>query len=294
MTAVADVIEEVRWHLLNGRREVVGSLAGDATNAVTTLTLSAAITGLTAGSVLECGLETMYVSAYTPGATSVTVIRGYQNTSPAAHYIGDILIVNPVVPSWLILRKINAVLNSLSAPQNALARMLSLDLSTGGGRLGYNLPVIDSFRDVWSVRYRVDNVGGWRPLGIGWRTLRDANLTDFPSGWGIVFDSVPPNLPTQVWYRADFGNVTDWADDIEASTGLPPTAIDLLAIGAAVLGVEGREISHADRLAQPDPRRAAEVQTGGATNSTARLAARYKDRLAEECQRFLAIWEATR
>lgn len=294
MTTVAQVIETARWHILNGRRELAGSLGADCTAVATALTLSAAINGLTAGSVLELGTELVYVAAYTAGGTAVTVSRGYLGTSPAAHYTGELARVNPVVPAFIIIEKINAVLNSLSAPQNALAQMLTLDLSTGAGRLGYDLDVVDGFRDVWAVQYRVDNVGGWRKVRVGWTELEDADTTDFPSGRALIFEAALPPLSTRVWYRAAFGNVSDYADDIEASTGLPSTAIDLLAIGAAIQSVEGREISRADTLAQPDTRRAEEVQVGAATNSTARLQRRYDQRLAEECQRFLVKWEKLR
>lgn len=293
MTAVAQVLEEVRWHVLNGRRDLVTTVAADINATTTTVTIPAALTGLAAGQVLECGLELMYVSAYA-GATSVTVVRGYAGTSPAAHYAGDILTVNPTVPAWLIMSKINATLAMMSAPQNALARMAYLDLTTTTSKLGYDFPALDGFRDVWVVKQRVDNIGGWRKVPCRARLMRDADVADFPSGNAIVFDEPLLPFPTRIWYRCPFDTVNDWGDDIEGATGLPSTAVDVVTLGATILSVEGREISHANRLAQPDPRRPGEVTAGGATNSTARMGARFNQRLMEEGQRFLALWEEVR
>lgn len=293
MTLAATVIDKARWHLLNGRRELASSLAADLTASPTATTITfpaGGIVGLVAGNVLEVGAELMYVSAYTTGATTATVVRGYGG-STEAHYIGEVIRVNPVVPTWILLSKMNSVLSSVSAAPNGLHRMLYVDFSASSGRTGYNLDVVDQFHDVWAVRQRTDAIGSWPIHPGGWGFMRDASLTDFPSGYGIVFDQPPAPYTTRVWYRAGFGELTGIDNDIEAQTGFPSTALDLLELGAAMLAVEGREITRAEANNQPDTRRAAEIPVGGATNSTARLERRYNARLMEEAQRFLTQWD---
>lgn len=280
-----EVVERAARHVMSARRDLIGVVGAAMDATQTTLTLTVAIAGLAAGAELEVGFETMYVVAYTVGATTVTVARGYNATRQMNHRVGDFVRVNPTIPRSFLLAKCNAVLHALSAPTAGLYRLEHTDIATSSGRFGYDLNPVDEFMSVVAVRWRSDNIGSWQTVR-GYSVMTDADLTDFPSGVAIKFDDPPGSYRSRVWYRAGFGELSaDPVENVEAATGLPATAVDILEIGAAILAVEGREIARTDTARQADTARAQDIPTGAANQATARLAARYAARVADEAQR---------
>lgn len=294
MSTTWQVIERARRRVLNGRRELAGTLGADLSDSATSITLSAAITGLAAGAILEIGLEAVYVTAYTTGATTATVIRGWEGTMPADHASGEIVRVNPPAPSWVLLGEINNTLASLSAPINSLYRVGWVDLNTGTGRQGYNLDVDAGFVDVIRVRWRENAIGDWLPIrqrdGFGWEIIREAPTTDFATGLAIRFRQAPTMPKTRVWYKAAFTPLSALDEEVTSVSGLQATAVDLLELGATIGATNSWELRRAAMGQQGDTRRADEVQVGAATNALSLMRRQYDQRRSEESQRWQMTW----
>lgn len=290
MSSTLEVLYRARRFINDTRRDQITTLTVAATNSGTSLTV-ASTTGIAPGSIIECGVEQMLVTAV-PG--TVTVIRGWNGTAPATHAIGAPVIINPSTPMQTLLDSANAELNSLSSPENGLFRVLHADINTNVGKIGFDLGVDDpnGFLRVLRVRYRQSNLGDWMPV-TGYQWIVDADTTDFPSTIGVLFPTGYKGSNTaRVWYATAFGQLspTGLTDDVPATTGLLPAAEDILAMGAAIRTVEGREIARAQLSSQSDGRRPSEVPMGNNLQSTSVLRRSRDSRIAEEAARLKARW----
>ncbi|WP_196300826.1 hypothetical protein, partial [Streptococcus pneumoniae] len=89
-------------------------------------------------------------------------------------------------------------------------------------------------------------------------------------------------------YKSAFGQLSGAAaENVEASTGLPATAIDIVAMGSAIRSVEAREIHRTQTTSQGDTRRVQDVPMGNALQSTSVLRRTRNERIAEEAARLI-------
>lgn len=287
MSACFDVLTRAKRLVMGHRRDRISVTSIAVTSTDLTITVTST-SGIGAGSIIEIGLEQMLVRSF--NATQMTVVRGVNGTIPTAHASGAFCLFNPPVYMQELLDCANAELSSLSSPQNGLFRVLHTDISTNLGKIGFDLNAGPGFIDVIAARYRQSNLGDWMPV-TGYQILRDADLTDFPSGIGITFPTGTRGTnTTRVWYSTAFGQLASLSEDVQAVTGLPSTAEDILHMGAAIRAVEGREIVRADLSAQMDTRRAAEVPMGNNLQSSSLLRKSRADRIAEEAARLRKQW----
>lgn len=290
MTTTLELLGRARRLAVGPRRDHTTTVDTTAVTASATTVRVASTTGFAAQTVIEVGSEQMYVTAVS--SPNLTVVRGYNNTAPTAHAVGSFVIANPTVTMAELLDATNAELNSLSSTENGLYRVWHTDISSNSGKLGFDLDPIDGFIDVLKVQYReTASLRYWKDVH-GWSVQRDAYLTDFASGIAITFRTgLPGTFLTRVWYAAAFGQLTGGAtEDVEATTGIPPTAIDILPMGAAIRAVEAREIHRTPLTAAGDARRLAEVPMGNALQSTSVLRRSRNERIAEEAARLKTMW----
>ena len=293
MSSTYEVLLRARSFLMGSRRDVTTTITGAAlTSSGTSVTLGSG-NGIAAGSLLEIGRELLLVVSAGASPT-FTVSRGYGGTTPAAHATGAYVVANPTVTMQSLMDAANAELASLSSPANGLFRVAHKDISSNLGKIGFDLGVDEptAFLDVISIRYRESNLGDWVRMPKGdYELVREADTTDFPSGIGIMFSrGLPGTQTTKVVFKMAFGSLSDLTEDVPSVTGLPWTAEDIVAMGAAIRISEAREIARADLAAQPDPRRAAEVPMGNALQAGSALRKSRRDRIAEEAARLNQQW----
>lgn len=282
MTTAADWIEEVKSHIYAGQRPVMNkltaSVAADAN--VTTLAFAHAMTGLTTGSLISAGLETMYV--WTSDTTSKTAVvqRAYNGSTLSAHTTSELLTINPRVTDAEIFRALNYELNALA--KEGVYRLRTLDRTFSAPVLGYDLASDLLEEDVVEVSWR-DNSSSLDYYKVReYRVLRNLPTTDFPSGNGLfVHDDVQQGRPLRVTYKATLGQLSALTDNVTI-TGLPTSATDIPPIGAAIRLFAAKPMRRAAVEVQGDTRRPAEASTSDTLSAPNALRALYQRRVAEE------------
>lgn len=291
MTSTADLIEEARARLLSGQEERANRLDGAITNGALSLALKYEAKGVSDGTVLGVDLEEIRV--WEMSAKSMTVIeRGVNGSAPAAHSDLAFVAVSPKFSRFRILRAFNEELAALSSPLNGLYQMRPVEVTYNASKAGYDLAGVTSIDDVYKVEAKVTGLSGdWEPVG-GWRIDRNANTTDFPSGFALFGVAGQQGQALRIWYRQQFSalSTTDITVDVNTTSGLPASANDLLPLGALIRLVPPRDIKRTFSESQGDTRRAQEVPVNAATQSISGLAKFRQQRINEEAARLARLY----
>jgi hypothetical protein len=292
VTLVSAVLADARRQFMTSQRDRYNVLTATITATATSLTLTydltAQNTAIVAGNVLELDIEQMLVVAVS--GQTVTVIRGYQGTTKTAHTAGLTVRISPILFDGDLFTALNHELRDLSTPQAGLFQVPAPYEFTPGGNIGYDLPLplrsLAHIVDVFAVRYK-EPQGLW-PRVYHWRFDRNANTSDFPSGMSIELKgSFSSGFIHRVWYKAGFVSVESINDDVEATTGLPAEALDILAMGCAIRAANPREIARDFHERQGDTRRPGEVQIGANLQAPRLLTMKYQTRLSAEASRLI-------
>jgi hypothetical protein len=259
MTTCADLIDESRRYLFSGQRELMNSLVNPQINTDTTFTFTYDVGSIREGSYLAIDLEIVYVWTVSAQNKTAVVQRGMLGSLPASHAAGSLVYVNSKFPAFSIFQAMNNDLDDLSAPNNGLYRVTSTQVTYNPAVQGYDLGVTTDLIDVLSVRCQIPGPSkDWVPLN-GFRVDHTANTTDFASGFSLtLFEGGSPGLPIRVTYSAPFTRFAALSDNFTVC-GLPASAQDLPAMGAALRLVGFREIKRNFDESQGDTRRASEV-----------------------------------
>lgn len=291
MATTADLIAEAKRHLYSYQREPMNKLAADINAASTSLTFTYDIDHLQAGSYIEIDLELMYVWSVEVGPRTATVERAQLGSVATAHDAGDIVRVDPKFPEFAILKALNDEIVDLSSPTNGLFAVRTVDVTTSGGRAGYDLTGTTGLIDIIEVRY--DAPGSFRswPILPSWSLARQVDATDFASGLTLnTHIGIGSGRTLNVTYKGSFSPLTTLSDNVETVTGLSSTMLDIPPLGAAVRLVAPREVKRNFTDAQGDSRRSEEVPPGAVAASMRGLAALRANRIQAEANRLTAAY----
>lgn len=285
-----DLISDVRGYLDGRTRPVRNRLQGDVDTVTETISLRRAVGGAVPGAQLSIGLETMYVEASV--SQQLTVERGADGTIVSQHKDGDVVLVNPEFTNNRIFRAINDELRAL--PGDGIYQVKSLDRTLLPTAEGYDLASdVLKVVDVW-WQHKWDSTD-WTAVA-SYETQFNMPTSTFPSGAALFIPERPfRNWPNNVFtndgnlnralrirYFAPLGLLGTLFDDVLTVTGIPVTALDIIAIGAALRLMSGRPIQRVSSLGQPDPRNAAEVKAGDVLNAPAALRQLRQNRITQE------------
>lgn len=291
MTTANDLIESTRRYLFTGQSEEINRLAATIDASVTAFTVDFDIGGITAGSIVSIDLEEIYVFSAAGATKQITdCVRGYNGTTAAAHTDGALITVRPKFSPFRILEALNHELADLSSPVNGLYQILSVDLTFNATRYGYDLTNVEDIIDIAEVRFRTVGPEKTWPKIDSYALLRNmptsGQFGDFPSGNALViYESAMPGYPIHVRYKAPFGLLEALSDDVLEMTGLPTSAHDIPAMGAAIRLVASREVKRNFDEVQGEPRRADEVPPGASMQSIAGLVRMRQQRIQAEAAR---------
>ena len=289
MTTASDLIESTRGHLFTGQPENLNRLASGITAITETIPLSYDITGIGRGTIIEIGLEQIFVFVVDSSSKTVTAcIRGYNGTTGAIGTTGDRVTVSPKFPRARVLTAINDDLADLSSPMNGLYRTLSVDLTFNAAVMGYDLTGVIGMMGISDLRYRTIGPEKSWPQINNYAVLRNMPTSDFASGSALVlYEGGSPGQTVRVTYQAPFTSLATLADDVLAISGLSATAHDIPPLGAAVRLAAGREVRRNFDEAQGEPRRAEEVPPQANAQATRELVRLRQQRIVAEQSRLL-------
>lgn len=283
MSTVSTVIDRTVRQLMSGTVEERNKTVGALTAGATSVTFLYSLEGIRAGSVIQIDTELMYVWEVTATSKIVTVERGWNGTTAAAHVTSSITIVDPKFPRSQILEAVNSEIDDLSSPMNGLFQIKSLEVDYNGTSVMMNLPTIDKIIDLISVSLRFISTD--YPKIRRCRLIRDLPNDDFNSGYAIRFDEQVRSGRMVVVYKAPFTNVTAETQNLQNVSGFPTTCEDILIMGAQIRLVSPREVKRSFTESQGDTRRPEEVPPGSVTNSLTNLMRMRRDRVTAEAAR---------
>lgn len=283
MSTVATVIDRTVRQLMSGTVEERNKTTAATTATATSISFLYDLGGMRPGGVIQIDSELMYVWEVSSASKTVTVERGWNGTTAAAHVTGSIAIVDPKFPRAQILEAINAEIDDLSSPMNGLFQIKTIELDYNGVWSMINLPTTDKIIDLVSVslRYLATDYPKIRRC----RLIRDLPNDDFNAGYGIRFDEQVRAGRMIVVYKAPYTNVTSESQNLQNIAGFPTTAEDILMMGAQIRLVAPREVKRNFTESQGDTRRAEEVPAGSISNSINNIIRMRRDRITAEAAR---------
>jgi hypothetical protein len=279
MTTVAELVAQVRYDWLLESRVRLNKLAALIDADDSPLTFTYPLGQLAESSRLSIDLEDLHVWSVDGTAKAAVVERGAYGTTAAAHALGSVVLVNPERSNAQILRAVNAELAALAS--EGLYRLKTVEL-TGTADRTYPVSATDVILP-WRVYFdSIDDSNPWpEVLRWEWRTMQETD--EFPSGNVLVVDQyVDIDRQVRLVYKAGFGALSALNQNVESVTGLPASAVDLLAVGAALRLMVGREADRNRLDRQGDSRRVEEVPAGAQRQAAAELRAYRARRLEAE------------
>jgi len=285
MSSVGTVVDRTLRQLMSGVVEERNKTTLSINASTTTVTFQYDLSGIRPGGVIQIDSELMYVWEISAGSKSVTVERGWNGTTAAAHIASSVATVDPKFPRAQILEAMNAELDDLASPMNGLFQIKTLELNYNGTDLMVNLPTTDRIIDLISVSLRYISTDYIKVRRC--RLIRDLPNDDFNTGYAIRFDEQVRAGRMVIVYKSPFSNITTETQNIQNVAGLPTSCEDILILGSQIRLVGPREIKRNFTESQGDTRRADEVGSGAVGNSITNLLRMRRDRITSEASKLM-------
>jgi hypothetical protein len=291
MSTAGALLNRVSRQLLSGTIEERNKLASTVTSSDTSITMSYELNALRTGGVFQLDSELIFIWAADVGTKTLTVERGYADTTAAAHTAGAIAILNPRFPQQQMLEALNQDIDDLSSPLNGLYRVVSVNVDYNGADRQINLTGATSVIDIIDVRLRY--LSSDYPVLRGVRLARGLPTSDFASGYAVTFDEQTMAGTLTVRYKAPFVRASTGTSDIQTSCLIPQTMEDILEMGVMARMLSVREVKRNFIESQGDTRRSDEVPAGSMSNSFTNISRLRRDRIIAEAARLARQYPLT-
>jgi hypothetical protein len=238
---------------------------------------------LRAGQVFEIDSEMFYIWEADTATKTLTVQRGYNGTTAAAHTSGAMSTASPRFPRAQVFEAMNDEIADLSSPVNGLFQVKTLNITYNGTDRMINLTSATNVIDLLnvSVRYLSDDY----PLARKVKLVRDLPTDDFASGFALKFDQNVYPGRLRVVYKSAYSGLTDESTSLTTTCGIQDSVVDIVTIGTQLRLMAPREIKRNFTESQGDTRRAEEVGPGAITASVSSLRQLRKERITAEAAR---------
>ena len=283
MSTAGAVLTRASRQLLSGTVEERNKLATTVTSADTSIVLSYDLGGFREGSVIEIESELMYVWESATATKTLTVERGYDGTTAAAHTAGALATVNPRFPRQQMLDALNSDVDDLSSTVNGLFRVVAQDISYNGSDRQLNITSATGIIDLLDVRLRY--LADDYPVIRNVRLQRNLPTADFASGFAIVFDQPVMSGTLRVVTKREFTRASTEASDVQTVCFVPQSCEDILEMGVILRMMNGREIKRNFIESQGDTRRSDEVPPGSTRDSLTNIQRLRRERIVAEAAR---------
>lgn len=305
-TTISTVIESIRRELNSKHRYEVSALGATLTDTDTVVTLAYELPpSLREGAVIVVGTESMRVISVDPAPKELTVIRGWEGSTAAAHSSGAAVEINPRFASIDVYE---ALQDEVAGLPETLYRVDQTQVAVALGQDTIELPA------AWSNLYGLIDARQFITDPI---TTTGVDRTSWPRIEGRVVRGVAATWTegpsTGVYFRpkkrisnyagtAIAGHVyftaalpwdlTDVAvtADLVVDVGMQPSMLDVVKLGVKLRLLPDEEVGRSDRRGQDENRRASENPVGSALSAWRILNAQYVKRRTEESNRLRSLY----
>lgn len=194
-----------------------------ATSTNVNLRYTGILSGWGPGTRVEIGSEIMLVVSVDTNNRLATVVRGWLETTIAAHPVDTPIYIQPRIYRSDVLELLNDCLEDLFG--NDLYRVGVTELTSDGLAIGYAIPAeamtvlrVDGLKD--------PGAGYWQAV-YDWYTVDNTDLADFSTGKAIMIRAAFPPGAFRVVYTMPFQRLVEETDDLEAHSGLKSYMMDL-------------------------------------------------------------------
>lgn len=255
-------------------------------------------TAIIPGVILSLDLELFLVTGSPSGGT-VSVFPGYLGSSTANHTSGALVYIRRRFTDFQCLQQINNVLDELGG--EGLYNLAQVEVTYNAIQQGYDLTdvntsvAISNYIEGIAARYKTPLPDRkYRTIPADrWEVLPMASFTvdpNYPSGYQFILnDDAWPGQNILFLFKQGFTHLANYADNVQTTALFPPTANDILPMGAMLRMVPPREVQRNQMQAQPDGRLATEVPPGAIGSSVNMVRAQYEMRINQEKARLKRI-----
>ena len=292
MSTIAEIVNLTKSKLDGATgRDRVNTLSANINNSVTSLSTGFVPTpDLATGSVIEIDYEQMLVMAL--ASSTLTVLRGWNNTTAASHTVGTPMYVEPRFPRQAVL---NEVVQELRAIPRSIYKVVTTTLNFPANINQVNLTGAtgEVYRVLETERKSFDGVG-YPSFNLVTRLIRNQDTADYASGYSVQIDRgrfYKQDVDVRITYAKtlDTATVTS-ATDLQTTVGLPIAAEDILTFGAASRLMYDKEALRLDFTRQGQSRNALEVPAETYAKQAQRWRLEADRRTSEESRRLLDLY----
>ena len=292
MSTLDQVVTKTKSKLMGSvGRDKINTLNDNYNSSVTTLGVTYTPGAeISPGVVIEIDYEQMMVVSQS--TTTLNVIRAWNGTTAASHTATTVVYVEPKFPRQAIL---DEVINELRALPESIYTTGTAVLSFAShinrvdltGATGTVYRIINADRSNFNGQSYV----GFRPA---LQIIRNADTSAFPSGYAVAIEgglTYGQASTVRVVYAKSLATTTlASTTDLQATVGLPLTAEDILAFGAASRLLYDKEALRLDFTRQGQSRAAEEIPPEVQGRQAQRWRLEADRRISEEAMRLIGIW----
>lgn len=237
------------------------------------ITLSTVPKRLGPGTVLSSGAATWYVLSNE--SSQCTVIAGYEGNPDVDVAAGSVVRVSPRFTDYQLFTVLKSVIGSLSSPSNGLFGIAKWQDVRDDEMYPIPTELLPYIIRILQVRSKTTE-DDWSIDGAYTTSLSPGSEYVRVYNYALMHEFI---AAVKIIPPADFDS------DLITYCGLTDTMLDIPALGAASILMNGQEARRVHMEAQGDPRRAEQVPMTGATNAARELRRMFSDRINEEALR---------
>ena len=292
MSTLDQIVTKTKSKLMGAvGRDKINTLATTCNSSTTSIVLTYTPGAeIVAGVIIEIDYEQMMVVSNT--TVTLTVIRGWNGTTAASHTSSTVVYVEPRFPRQAILDEAISELRAL--PQTIFTtETVVLTFSSTTNRVDLTGATGTVYRVIHADRanFEGQSYPGFKPT---LKIIRNADPTAFPSGYAVAIDeglSYGQVATVRVVYAKSLATTTlTSSTDLQSTVGLPITAEDIIAFGAASRLLYDKEALRLDFTRQGQSRAAEEIPPEVQGRQAQRWRLEADRRISEEAMRLVGIW----
>lgn len=292
MSTLDQVVTKTKSKLMGSvGRDKINTLATTCNSSTTSIVLSYTPGAeISPGIVIEIDYEQMMVVSNS--TVTLTVIRAWNGTTAASHTSGAVVYVEPKFPRQAILDEVANELRALPETIYTTGTAV-LSFASNTNRVDLTGATGTVYRIVHADRsnFEGQSYPGFKPT---LQIIRNADTTAFPSGYAVAIEgglTYGQTATVRVVYSKSLVTTTlTSSTDLQSTVGLPISAEDILAFGAASRLLYDKEALRLDFTRQGQSRAAEEIPPEVQGRQAQRWRLEADRRISQEAMRLVGIY----